>query len=114
MAGAQPSPLNCGEAVEFTVYDFLKGIARREEHKAYPEPEVAMIFKKTETDNSVDLFEVEMGLRKAYKEVNTFVPSSPPHPLPPHHPPPPHSNVVTFIGTVALFMGRGFTSEGRK
>ena len=74
MAGAQPSLLSCGEAVEFTVYDFLKGIARREEHKAYPEPEVAMIFKKTETDNSVDLFEVEMGLRKAYKEVNSLIP----------------------------------------
>ena len=80
MAGAQPSLLNCGEAVESTVYDFLKGIARREEHKAYPEPEVAMIFKKTETDNSVDLFEVEMGLRKAYKEVNSFVSRLPPHP----------------------------------
>ena len=70
MAGAHPSPLNCGEPVEFTVYDFLGGIARRSEHKAYPEPEVAMIFKKSDTDTAVDLFEVEMGLRKAYQEVN--------------------------------------------
>lgn len=52
------------------VYLFTKGIARRNEHKPYPEPEVAMIFKKSETDNSVDLFEVEMGLKKAYQEVN--------------------------------------------
>ena len=70
MANAQPSALACGEAVEFTVYDFLKGIARRNEHKPYPEPEVAMIFKKSETDNAVDLIEVEMGLRKAYQEVS--------------------------------------------
>lgn len=73
LVGAQPGPLNCGETVEFTVYDFLKGIARREEHKSYPEPEVAMIFKKSETDSSIDLFEVEMGLRKAYQEVTRNV-----------------------------------------
>lgn len=70
MVNAQPSPLACGDVVEFTVYDFLKGIARRNEHKPYPEPEVAMIFKKSESDNAVDLFEVEMGLRKAYHEVS--------------------------------------------
>lgn len=70
MAGAQPSPLTCGDPVEYTVYDFLKGIARRNEHKSFPEPEVAMIFKKSETDNTVDLFDVEMGLRKAYLEVS--------------------------------------------
>ena len=48
-----------------------KGIARRNEHKPYPEPEVAMIFKKSETDNTVDLFKVEMGLKKAYQEVSS-------------------------------------------
>ena len=69
LADAQPSPLTCGEPVEYTVYDFLKGIARRDEHKPFPEPEVAMIFKKSETDSTVDLFDVEMGLRKAYQEV---------------------------------------------
>ena len=73
MASAQPSLLTCGDFVEFTVYDFLKGIARRNEHKPYPEPEVAMIFKKSETDTTVDLFEVEMGLRKAYQEVRSSV-----------------------------------------
>ena len=30
-----------------------------------------MIFKKSETDNAVDLFEVEMGLKKAYQEVSS-------------------------------------------
>lgn len=69
MQDAQPTPLTCGEAVESTAYDWLEGIARRHEHSHYPEPEVAMIFKKAETDNAVDLFEVEMGLRKAYQEV---------------------------------------------
>ena len=69
MARSQPAPLTCGEPVEFTVYDFLKGIARRSEHKPYPEPEVAMIFKKSDTDTAVDLFEVEINLRKAHSEV---------------------------------------------
>ena len=70
MADAQPTPLTCGDPVESTAYDWLEGIARRREHKHYPEPEVAMIFKKSETDSAVDLFEVEMGLRKAYQEVH--------------------------------------------
>ena len=69
MARSQPAPLTCGEPVEFTVYDFLKGIARRSEHKPYPEPEVAMIFKKSDSDTAVDLFDVEINLRKAYSEV---------------------------------------------
>ena len=62
--------LSCGEPVEATVYDFLEGIARRDEHPPYPEPEVAMIFKRSESDTSVDLFEVEMALRRAYQEVS--------------------------------------------
>ncbi len=74
MASAQPSPLTCGEPVEYTIYDFLKGIARRNEHKLFPEPEVAMIFKKADSDNTVDLFDVEMGLRRAYQEVRRALP----------------------------------------
>ena len=70
MANAHPAPLTCGDPVEYTVYDFLKGIARRKDHKPFPEPEVAMIFKKSEMDNTVDLFDVEMGLKKAYQEVS--------------------------------------------
>lgn len=62
------TPLTCGEPVEFTVYDFLQGIARRKEHRPYPEPEVAMIFKKADSDTAVDLVEVELTLRKAYTE----------------------------------------------
>ena len=65
------TPLTCGDSVEFTVYDFLSGIARRKEHRPYPEPEVAMIFKKSDSDTAVDLVEVEMTLRKAYVEVRT-------------------------------------------
>ena len=51
-------------------YDFLKGISKRSEHKPYPEPEVAMIFKKSELDTTVDLFDIEVGLRKAYAEAS--------------------------------------------
>ena len=69
MMEAQPQPLTCGDPVRVTSYDFLEGIARREELAAYPEPEVAMIFKRTETDISIDLFEVEMALRRSYLEV---------------------------------------------
>ncbi len=70
MLDAQPAPITCGDPVESMAYDWLEGIARRQEHSHYPEPEVAMIFKKTETDNAVDLFEVEMGLRRAYQDVS--------------------------------------------
>ena len=42
----------------------------RGRHKAYPEPEVAMIFKKEPTDNSIDLTEVESSLQKAIKQVS--------------------------------------------
>ena len=45
------------------------GIARRKEHKSFPEPEVAMIFRKSELESTVDLLDIEMGLRKAYQEV---------------------------------------------
>lgn len=41
----------------------------RRRHKTYPEPEVAMIFKKEPTDNSIDLTEVESSLQKAIKQV---------------------------------------------
>ena len=64
--------LSCGDPVESTDYDFLEGMARRHEHPSYPEPEVAMIFKRSEADTSVDLFEVELALRRAYQEVYTY------------------------------------------
>ena len=62
--------LTCREHVNETAYDFLEGVAMRRRHKAYPEPEVAMIFKKEPTDNSIDLTEVESSLQKAIKQVS--------------------------------------------
>ena len=62
--------LTCKEHVNETAYDFLEGVAMRRRHKAYPEPEVAMIFKKEPTDNSIDLTEVESSLQKAIKLVS--------------------------------------------
>lgn len=53
-----------------TAYDFLEGVAMRRRHKTYPEPEVAMIFKKEPTDNSIDLTEVESSLQKAIKQAS--------------------------------------------
>ena len=60
--------LTCGEPPEFTPYDFLPGIAQRHSHPPFPEPEVAMIFRKSDSDTAVDLFEVEMRLRAAVEE----------------------------------------------
>ena len=67
---ADTESLTCREHVNETAYDFLEGVAMRRRHKAYPEPEVAMIFKKEPTDNSIDLTEVESSLQKAIKQVS--------------------------------------------
>lgn len=67
---ADTESLTCREHVNETAYDFLEGVAMRQRHKAYPEPEVAMIFKKEPTDNSIDLTEVESSLQKAIKQVS--------------------------------------------
>ena len=48
-------------------------MAQRTDLPPHPEPEVAMIFKKSEGDTAVDLLEVEMALRKALQEVGSFV-----------------------------------------
>ena len=66
---AETDDLACKEHANETAYDFLEGVAMRRRHKAYPEPEVAMIFKKEPTDNSIDLTEVEVSLQKAIKQV---------------------------------------------
>ena len=63
--------LTCGEPVESTPYDFLEGVARRDQFSIHPEPEVAMAFKKTTDDQSVDLVEVEKLLKKLLNEVST-------------------------------------------
>ena len=55
--------------VEVTKYDFLEGIAKRKYHRSYPEPEVAMIFRKSDSDDAIDLWEVEHRLKVLLKEV---------------------------------------------
>ncbi|KAI8500461.1 hypothetical protein Bbelb_220270 [Branchiostoma belcheri] len=59
--------LTCGEAVNETQYDHLDGIAQRHKHKSHPEPEVAMIFKKTEGDE-IDMNALEQNLRMTLDE----------------------------------------------
>ena len=51
-----------------TAYDFLPGISQRHSHSSFPEPEVAMIFRSSDSDTAVNLFEVEMRLRIALEE----------------------------------------------
>ena len=51
----------------------MQGVAQRGDLPPHPEPEVAMIFKKSEGDTAVDLLEVEMALRKALQEVGSLV-----------------------------------------
>ena len=65
--------LDCGKQVNFTQFDHLSGIANRKSHPNIPEPEVAMIFKKSYSRNAeVDMDELERRLRKSKKEVGTF------------------------------------------
>ena len=64
-----PSPqLTCGPPVNETFYDHLDGIANRAHHPTYIEPDVAMIFKKSEMQD-VDLGLVESNLHRAFQEV---------------------------------------------
>ncbi|XP_002735626.1 uncharacterized protein LOC100376627 [Saccoglossus kowalevskii] len=55
--------LQCGDPVENTEYDHLEGIQRRHSHPTFPEPEVAMIFKKTEGDQ-IDMNLLESTLQQ--------------------------------------------------
>ena len=50
-------------------YDFLEGIAKRSSHRSFPEPEVAMIFKTSDSEDAIDLWEVERRLQILLKEV---------------------------------------------
>ena len=61
----QPSPLH--------VIFLCQGVAQRADLPPHPEPEVAMIFKKSEGDTAVDLLQVEMALRKALQEVGLVI-----------------------------------------
>lgn len=45
----------------------------REEHPSHPEPDVAMIFRKSKHDMTVDIVDVENKLIKAMQEVSGIV-----------------------------------------
>ena len=62
-------PLICSDDTVKTPYDFLEGIAKRKYHRNYPEPEVAMIFRKSDSDDAIELVEVEHRLKTLLKEV---------------------------------------------
>ena len=64
--------LTCGKPVNFTHFDHLQGIAERHTHPSFPEPEVALIFKKKNKSGNqeVNMNELEKKLWKAKKEVN--------------------------------------------
>ena len=67
-----PSPsLTCGLPANETIYDHLDGVRLRETHPPYAEPEVAMIFKKTEIED-IDMNEVEANLKRNLEEVKMF------------------------------------------
>lgn len=65
-----PAPqLTCGPSVNETFYDHLEGIANREYHPTFMEPDVAMLFKKSEVED-IDLGLIESNLRRAIEEVS--------------------------------------------
>ena len=60
--------LDCGKVVNYTKYDYLKGIADRRMHSHMPEPDVAKIFKKKDNSNEeVDMTDLEKRLRRLKK-----------------------------------------------
>jgi len=61
--------LDCGKAVNFTLYDHLVGIQNRATHIHIPEPEVANLFKKKSRKGSdVDIDSIERRLKKSKRE----------------------------------------------
>ncbi|XP_782784.1 uncharacterized protein LOC577463 [Strongylocentrotus purpuratus] len=59
-------PLHCGKHANKTDYDSLNGIADRWKHPSIPEPEVALIFKRSDSDQ-VDMSLLENSLRETIK-----------------------------------------------
>lgn len=57
-------PLHCKDYTNDSQYDDLQGIRDREKHPFMPEPEVSLIFKRSESDE-VDLDILEYNLRDA-------------------------------------------------
>jgi len=62
----ESAQLRCGDPVNETSIDHLDGIAARFNHPSYPEPEVALLFRKNEFDN-VQLEVIEVNLIEAVK-----------------------------------------------
>ena len=70
-----PAPqLTCGSSVNETSYDHLEGIANREYHPTFMEPDVAMLFKKNDMED-IDLGVIESNLRRAIEEVSKWLQS---------------------------------------
>jgi len=61
--------LDCGKAVNFTLYDHLVGIQNRASHLHIPEPQVANLFKKKSKKSSdIDIDSIERRLKKSKRE----------------------------------------------
>ncbi|XP_066587121.1 tetratricopeptide repeat protein 17-like isoform X2 [Prorops nasuta] len=61
--------LDCGKPVNFTYYDNLIGVANRNKHPLVPEPNVALMFKKSGSKSiEVDIDLLEKRLKKAKRE----------------------------------------------
>ena len=57
----QSAALTCGDPVNETTIDHLEGILDRLKHPPYPEPDVALLFRKNEFDNvQADVIEVNL------------------------------------------------------
>ena len=63
-------PLHCWKHANTTDYDYLNGIADRWKHPSIPEPEVALIFKRSDSDQ-VDMSLLENSLRETIKLVSS-------------------------------------------
>ena len=63
----QSSTFHCGDPVNETIYDKLPGIENRKTHPLFPEPEVEMIFKKSEIDQ-LDTKAIEENLKSSLEE----------------------------------------------
>ena len=59
---------HCGSPVNETIYDNLEGIINRKQHPLFEEPDVSLIFKKSEID-ILDFVSIETNLQRALEEV---------------------------------------------
>ena len=64
--------LECTKHVNKTDYDSLSGIIDRRKHPSIPEPEVALIFKRSDSDQ-VDMSVLETSLREAIMVVSLLL-----------------------------------------